>query len=198
MALTRKFLTALGIEDEKIDEIISAHTDTVNALKEQRDKYKEDAEKLPEVTKERDDLKKQADSQGENPFEKKYNDLKTEYDDYKGKVEAENIKREKSKAYKKLLKENGFGEKYIDSMEKVADYEKIELEDGKIKDADKLVDSLKEEFSAFVVENVQKGADTPTPPNNVGGRKTKEEIMAIKDTAERQAAMLENADLFGI
>ena len=37
MSLTRKFLSALGIEDDKVDEIISAHTDTVNALKEQRD-----------------------------------------------------------------------------------------------------------------------------------------------------------------
>ena len=36
MALTRKFLSALGIEEAKIDEIISAHADTVNALKEQR------------------------------------------------------------------------------------------------------------------------------------------------------------------
>ena len=37
MALTRKFLSALGIEEAKIDEIISAHVDTVNVLKEQRD-----------------------------------------------------------------------------------------------------------------------------------------------------------------
>ena len=42
MALTRKFLSALGIEEAKIDEIISAHADTVNALKEQRDSYKAD------------------------------------------------------------------------------------------------------------------------------------------------------------
>ena len=49
MALTRKFLKALGIEDEKVDEIISAHTETVDALKAERDGYKADAEKLPGV-----------------------------------------------------------------------------------------------------------------------------------------------------
>ena len=57
MALTRKFLSAMGIEDEKVDEIIGAHTETVNALKEQRDSYKADAEKLPAVQKELDDMK---------------------------------------------------------------------------------------------------------------------------------------------
>ena len=31
MALTRKFLAALGIEADKIDEIINAHSETVDA-----------------------------------------------------------------------------------------------------------------------------------------------------------------------
>ena len=52
MAMTRKFLKAMGIEEEKIEQIIEAHTETVNALKEERDKFKGDAEKLPTVQKE--------------------------------------------------------------------------------------------------------------------------------------------------
>lgn len=52
MALSRKFLAALGIEDAKVDEIIQAHTDTVNGLKDEIEKYKADAEKLPGVQKE--------------------------------------------------------------------------------------------------------------------------------------------------
>ena len=43
MALTRKCLSALGIEAEKIDEIISAHTETVDGLKDEIAKYKGDA-----------------------------------------------------------------------------------------------------------------------------------------------------------
>ena len=49
MALTRKFLKAMGIEEEKIEEIISAHSETVTGLKEEAEKYKADAEKLPSV-----------------------------------------------------------------------------------------------------------------------------------------------------
>ena len=54
MALTRKYLTALGIESEKIDEIISAHTETVDGLKEQLRQFEADAKKLPEVQAELD------------------------------------------------------------------------------------------------------------------------------------------------
>ena len=39
MSLTRKFLSAMGIEEDKIEQIIDAHTDTVNALKEARDGF---------------------------------------------------------------------------------------------------------------------------------------------------------------
>ena len=35
MALTRKMLKALDIEGDKADQIIEAHTDTVDGLKEQ-------------------------------------------------------------------------------------------------------------------------------------------------------------------
>ena len=43
MALTRRALKAMGIEDEKIDEIITMHTDTVDGLKADVAKYKADA-----------------------------------------------------------------------------------------------------------------------------------------------------------
>ena len=47
MALTRRALKAMGIEDEKIDEIITMHTETVDGLKADVAKYKADAETLP-------------------------------------------------------------------------------------------------------------------------------------------------------
>ena len=72
MALTRKFLSALGIDADKVDEIINAHTETVDALKNERDKYKADAEKLPEVTRELTSLKETVAKNGDkNPFEVK-------------------------------------------------------------------------------------------------------------------------------
>ena len=197
MALTRKFLSALGIEEAKIDEIITAHVDTVNVLKEQRDGYKADADKLPAVQKALDDLK--ASQSGEDPYKEKYEKKVREFDEYKKGVEEKELKRSKSTAYKQVLKE--LNASHIDSILKASqsELEKIELdENGKIKDVDKLKESIKKEWADFLVTEGQQGANTATPPATEGSKLSKEDIMKIKDPAARQKAMFENSELFGI
>ena len=83
MALTRKFLSALGIEADKVDENLSAHTETVEALKNERDTFKADAEKLTGVQKELDDLKATVEKDGKDPYKVKYEAIKEEYEAYK-------------------------------------------------------------------------------------------------------------------
>ena len=198
MALTRKFLSAMGIEDDKVDEIITAHTDTVNALKEQRDKYKEDAEKLPTIQKKLDELEAQNDK--EDPYKEKYEKLQVEFDTFKEGVENEKIKAKKNKMYRELIKKAGVSEKRIDAIMKVTNIDNVELDEkGEIKDADKITENIKKEWADFIVTESQKGADTTTPPTSTGGTTmTKEEIRSIKDPQARQKAMLDNASLFGL
>ena len=75
MALTRKLLRSMGIEDEKIDQIIDAHTETVNALKDERDGLKDAADRLKKAEAELEELKaKPADSFKEK-FEKEHADF---------------------------------------------------------------------------------------------------------------------------
>ena len=201
MALTRKFLSALGIEEEKIDEIITAHSETVNGLKEERDKFKDKATKYDEVneqyakaTKELEKLKN-----GENPFEAKYNEIKEEYDNYKDSIAKEKARTDKVTAFKKLLSEVGVSDKRLDSVVKVTDLDSIEYENGEIKDAETLKDSLKNEWADFIVTEEVKGAKTSNPPTNTGGTTmTREEIRKISDTKARQKAMAENPALFGL
>ena len=170
MALTRKFLTALGIDSEKIDEIIEAHTDTVNALKEERDSYKADAEALPAVTKERDELKEAADKNKDNPYKAQYEDLKKEYEDYKADVDAKEKKAKQTAAYRKLLKDAGVSEKRIDAILKVSDVTSVEFDDkGEVKGSEDMLKSIKEEWADFIVTEEKKGAETKTPPHNNGG-----------------------------
>ena len=177
MALTRKFLNALGIEADKIDEIIAAHTDTVDALKEQRDGYKADAEKLPAVQKELDEYKANAEKDGGKVWQSKYDDLKAEkekvekaFNDFKAQTEAAATKAAKEKAYRNLLKEIGVSEKRIDSVLKVTDLEGIELDDkGAIKDSDKRKDSAKQEWADFITTKHEVGAGTSNPPAGNNG-----------------------------
>lgn len=201
MALTRKFLAALGIEADKVDEIITAHTETVDALKKERDTYKADAEKLPGVQQELDDLKSEAAKNGgKDPWKVKYDALKEDFDTFKSEQAAKETAAKKSTAFRELLKEVGVREKRIDAVLRVSDLDGVELdENGKIKDAAKLKKTLAEEWEDFIDSTSQQGANTVTPPSGKGSGKTmtKDEIMSIKDPVARQNAIAENLDLFG-
>jgi chromosome segregation ATPase len=186
-------LKGMSLTEEQIDTIIEAHTETVEALKEERDKYKADADKLPTVMNELETLK--SDGGG---YEQKYNDLKKEFDSYKSEQTAIAEKTAKETAYKEMLKNAGVSEKRIASIMRVTNLADIKVDkDGKLKDYEKLVDSVKSEWSDFIETKTEKGADVKNPPEGSGTKMTKDEIMKIKDTTERQRAIAENHELFG-
>ena len=200
MSLTRKMLKAMGIEEEKIDQIIEAHSETVDSLKADRDNYKEDAEKLKDVQKELDDLK----AKGDDGWKEKHDRLKDEFDKYKTDVQAKETKAAKEAAYRAILKDANLSEKGIEKAVKYADWDKIELgEDGKLKGANEHIKAAREEWAEYVTTTTTTGAKTSTPPANTGGAKlTKAEIYARDEhgryklsTAERQKALAENPEL---
>lgn len=199
MSLTRKFLSALGIEEDKVDEIIKAHTETVDALKEQRDGFKTDADKLPAVQKELNELKAAAEKGGEDAYKVKYEALKEDFEAYKREQTEKETHGKKADAYRELLKDVGISEKRINAVLKVSDVDSIEFdEDGKVKGVEELKKAIGEEWSDFIVKTETKGANTATPPAGSGKvYKSKDEIMAIKDTKERQEAIAENHEMFG-
>ena len=193
-------LKAMGIEEEKIDQIIEAHSETVDSLKADRDSYKQDAEKLKDVQKELDDLK----AKGDDGWKEKHDRLKEEFDQYKNDVQAKETKAAKEAAYRAILKDANLSEKGIEKAIKYAEWDKIELgEDGKLKGANDHIKAVREEWSEYVTTTTTTGAKTSTPPVNNGGAKmTKAEIYAKDDhgryklsTAERQKALAENPEL---
>lgn len=193
MALTRKMLAAMDIPSEKIDEIINAHTETVDAIKEERDKLKAEASKLEATEKQLAEVKKELATADQGNWEEKYKELKTEYDGYKKDVENKASHSAKEEAYKQLLKEAGVSDKRIATVLRVSDIDSLKLDkDGKIEDAASVTENIKSEWADFIVTTTEKGASTPNPPaNNASKGKTKEEIMKIKDTSERQKAWAE-------
>lgn len=130
----------------------------------------------------------------------KYDALKDDFEAYKKDITAKETKATRSNAYKELLKQAGISEKRLDTVLKVSDIDSLEMgEDGKFKDSDKILESIKNEWADFITTTETKGAETSTPPsNNGGGKMTKADIMKIKDTSERQKAIAENRELFGI
>ena len=172
MAFTRKMLKGLGISEELQEVILDAHLEVVNALKEERDTYQKDAEKLAEVQKELDDEK--AKHEGETSLQSQYDQLKKEFDTYKQGIEKKEAEATKKAAYKKLLIEAGVSDKRVDSVIKVSDLDKIQIDkEGNIKDAEELTKSVKTEWADFIVTSGTKGAETTTPPGGAGGAETK-------------------------
>ena len=199
MALTRKFLSALGIDAEKVDEIIAAHSETVESLKEQRDSFKAEADKLSALTAERDSLKEEM-RKAADASDEKYNALKAEldkaksdhdalqaeydkaksdneslqnaFDSYKADVSAKETKVKIENAYRDILREVGISEKRINSIVRITNFDDMKLnEKGGLEDADTLKESVKNDWADFIVTEREKGAEVPTPPNNPSEKK---------------------------
>jgi predicted ribosome quality control (RQC) complex YloA/Tae2 family protein len=207
MALKRSQLAALGIEPEKIDQIIESHAETVTALKNEVEKYKAEAEKLPGIQKELAELRKSIEGKDydklKQEFEEyktnEYGKLKKEFDDYKVSIQNEKTQAAKEAAYREALKDANLSENGVKKAVKYADWAGVEIgEDGKLKNAKELVKAAREEWAEYIVKTDQQGVNTPNPPSGKGNETmTKEQIMAVKDRNERQRLISENHTLFG-
>lgn len=210
MALTnanvKEILSKAGVDSEHmkdaVNEIIEGHTTSIEALREERDSYKEKAQKADDLQKQLEkaqkDLKEATSDEAEEKYKTKYEMLKDEFKEYKKGIEEKATKENKAKAYREILKEAGISDKRIESVLKVSDVDSIEFDDdGNVKDKDELLKGIKEEWSDFIQTAGVQGAKTENPPANTGGQTmTKEDIMKIKDTSERQKAIKENIELF--
>lgn len=176
MALTRKLLRSMGIEDDKIDQIVEAHTETVNALKDERDEFKDAVEKLPKVQAELDELKAKPD----DGFKEKYEKEHADFEAYKAETEKAGAEREKKSLYRKLLQDAGIDPKRLDAVMRVADLSEVGVEDGAIVDADKVAEAVKSEWSDFIQTTGSKPAGVDTPPAGGNGGSENEP----KDLAE--------------
>lgn len=186
MALTRKMLKAMELDEDKISQIIDAYQSTIHEIANERDelkaevdKYKAEAERLASIEKEL--VEAQAEIKNAEEISKKLQTLQDEYDQYKANVNANAVKSAKEKAYTALLKEAGVSEKRFESIIKISDLSKIELdENGKIKDSKNVIENIKTEWADFIVTTGQKGANTSTPPANTGGNAFDELSLAEK------------------
>lgn len=198
MGLTRSMLKGMGLTEEQVSAIIEAHIDTVDALKEEREKYKEKAIKSKELEAELSNLKKD----GGN-WQEKYEKEHSDFESYKNERELLDKKNKIKSAYRSLLLESGIDDKRLSAILKVTNLEDIKLDSqGKIKNSDTLKDEIKKEWSDFIVSTSVQGAGTENPPHNSGGKVTKKDEIYKKDdsgryihsAAERQKMIAENIE----
>lgn len=181
--------------EEIENKIMALHLGVVDPLKDDLARYKADADKLADVQKELDGLKAGGD------FKTKYEKEHSDFEAYKKDITAKETRAAKEKAVRAYLTSKNITGGNLDIAMRglSAEIDAAELDGEKIKDTAALDALIGGTYKGLVVTTGTEGVKTPNPPANTGGgTMTKAEIMAIKDTAQRQAAMLANHELFGI
>lgn len=150
MALTRKALKEMGLEEETINEIIALHADTVEALKRRGDGYREDASRLQEQLQEADQMLLQR---------------QQTLAQYQMEAEQRSLNDRKRAAYRQLLQDAGLrGEKLLDTILAAQDLSQLELEDGKIRDADIRRADIARQWADYIGTPAVLGAPVASPP----------------------------------
>lgn len=204
----KEILSKAGVSAENMDtaieEIIAGHNATVEALK-------DDIAELKANNQNYTDMKSKFDAQSTEletvknqlaemeDYKEKYETTKADYDKFKSDVDGKEKKAKSDIAFKEWLKGQGYSEKGASKIVKYGGFVPEFDKDGNIKNAEKLTESVNSEWSEYKETVHTEGAKTATPPQNTGGKSiTREEIMNIKNTAERQRAIAENPELFGL
>lgn len=175
MSITRKMLKGMGLTEEQADTIIEAHTETVNGLIADRDKYKTDAEKLPDVQKKLDDLEKSG-------YKQKYEDKVKEYDQLVADNTAKATKAAKEKAVRAYFESKNIMGSNLDLAMRGCGEEMsaLELDGETIKDTAALDALVAGTYKGLVSTAKVKGANPATPPANDPPRTyTKAEIRGM-------------------
>lgn len=170
MAFTREFIrnaakdSGVEIPKEMEDALVQEHLSARNAYADQQVKaYQEEhpAAAAPKVK----------DSQ-------EYKDLQAKYDNLVKDQAAKAARAAKETAYRELLKAAGVSEKRIPAVLRVSDLDSVELDqDGKIKGADKLTETVKTEWADFISTTTTTGVNPASPPaNNPGAEKNPGEM----------------------
>lgn len=178
--------------EEKENQIMSGHIAVTDGLKDKIEGLQTEADKAADLQKQLDGIK------GGEDYKKKFEDEHKAFEDFKKQTaNAETAEKVKA-AYRNLLTAEGISEKRLDAILKVTDLSGMKLDkDGNLENADELKTAINTEWGEFKTTVTQKGADVAKPPQTGKSTMTKEEIMAIKDTAARQKAIAENLNLFG-
>ena len=185
-----------NISASKFDDVAKAINSAVGKEFVEKKRYNDKLTEIDALKAEKHDAEDKVTSA--EKWKTKYDALKEEFTSYKNDISAKETKATRSNAYKELLKQAGVSEKRLDSVLKVSDIDSLEMgEDGKFKDADKLIENIKTEWADFITTTETRGAKTATPPKTTSVKMTKEEIMKIEDDGERQKAIAENHELFG-
>lgn len=207
---TRKYLAGLGLEADKIEAVMEAHVEVVEALKgkiaESGDRAEELAKVQAELRQVKEDLKAARatiEAAEKEDYKGKYESEKAAHEKLVSDIEAEKVAAKKEQALTKAAKAAKYSADAIASiLDSKKDYAgRIEFdENGNATNAEEILKAIAADRPG-ITPKVEKERHTPAnPPASDGAKRslTWEEIDKIKNPVERQKAMLESKESLGI
>ena len=175
MALTRKMLKAMGLEESVIDSIIDAHSETVEALKKQRDDAQAEAGKVEDLTRQLNEANTKLSTAGDAAK------VQADFDAFRQQVENEKREAAETADVLAICKDAGITrDSFLRAVGRDFDRSKIQRgEDGAISNRDALVEYVRKDFADFGSTTVEHGAPPVTPPSGGNKTYTRAEIQAM-------------------
>lgn len=174
MSLTRKMLKEMGISDENIESIISAHTETIDAFRQ----YRLDSEKLRQLAPSLEELERLK-AEANEGWKEKYSVLEKQFEDYKKEALQKNTLDRKEAVLRGLLTECGVAPECIGAIIRVSDLDALALsQDGKTAaEPEEVRSEIISKWQAFIPKTMTVGASIARPPKEQGGKTfTREDI----------------------
>lgn len=203
MALTRRLLKSLEIGEDKIEQIIEAHTETVNGLRDELATAKEAAAQAESLQAELRQAQKDLQEAQKTDWQEQYESIKKNFEDYKAKITAKETYAAKEAAVKAYYQAKGITGKALDIAMRgsAKEIEATTLNaDNQIADTKHLDELLAGDFSSLIGSTVTKGAEVAHPPVSTNRNTLAKSDIYKKDdkgryvlsTSERQKALMEN------
>jgi predicted RNase H-like nuclease (RuvC/YqgF family) len=200
-AIIKKYISEDGsIPSEAVAKLAQAVSSSVGREFVEKERYSKKLEEIEALKTEKQTAEDSATTA--KKWKDKYDALKGEFDDYKSEQASKETKAAKEKAVRAYYENKGITGKSLDIAIRGSSEEinSLEMDGDKIKDSSALDELVKGTFSGLVSTTIVKGADTATPPGNIGGGSmTKADIYKKDDhgryvmsAAERQKALMEN------
>lgn len=178
MSITRKALVAMGIENEKAEQLLDMHLETVNGLKEVITSLKTENERIPTLSDELKQLK--ALKEQSDDYKAKYESEKSEFENFKKKLEIEKTDEAKKKAYIDLLEKNNIRKDKMDLIMRTVRLSDLNLqEDNTLENSEELNKSILKDWSDFVEHTAVKGTNAANPPISTVRSFTREDIRGM-------------------
>lgn len=164
MALTRKLLKDMQLEDEKIEQIIAAHVATIEALKGERDAALTENEELRAQV-------EQLSTANQSAAE-----VQAAFDAYRTQIESTRQAEKAIEMIRLAMLQAGCNEKAIGLLIQTIDPSTLEVENGQVKNGEAIIAELRAKHAAFFAQPVRMAAPAVRPPVPTGGALTREDI----------------------